>query len=106
LDRRGQHAFFQCDNTARGQSLTFLNVFDNLLQQWQTGQKTDLQLLGIRDAILLRADEVEQNLAGAVQLVKLLQPYVVFDFALRVICFVPASEEIEVRLRRVMLQRW
>lgn len=87
-------------------SLTFFNVFDDFFQQWQTCQKTNLQLFGIRDAILLRADEVEQNFAGAVQLVKLLQPYVVLDFALGMVCFVPTSEEVEVRLRRVMLQCW
>ena len=87
-------------------SLTFFNVFDDFLQQWQTCQKTNLQLLCIRDAVFLGTNEVKQNLARAVQLVKLLQPYVVLDFALWVVCFVPTGEEVEVRLRRVMLQCW
>jgi hypothetical protein len=103
---KGQQTSHPYNSTVENQSLTFFNVFDNFLQQWQTGQKTNLQLFGIGDAILLRADEVKQNLTGAVQLVKLLQPHVVFDFALGVICFVPTSEEVEVRLRWVMLQCW
>jgi hypothetical protein len=103
LGREVSTRFFPFVNTSGERLLTFFNVFDDLLQKWQTCQKTNLQLLSIRDTIFLRADEVKQNLARAIQLVKLLQPYVVFDLALRMICFVPTSEEIKVRLRRVML---
>lgn len=47
----------------RDGNFTFFDILHNFLQEWKTGQKTDLELLRIGNAILLRADEVEEDLA-------------------------------------------
>jgi len=52
--------------------LTFFDILHDLLQQGKGREEADLQLLCIRNTVLLGSNKVKQDLAGTVEFVELL----------------------------------
>ena len=71
--------------------LHFFEVGDDFFEEGEGGEEADFELFAVRDAVFLRADEVEEDFGEAVEFAELGQAFVLFGP-----CGAVAVEELEV----------